>query len=107
MQAIDDRDWQLYSSCLTDDIVDHAVDRAEGRAAVMEMVRRVIGTLARASTVDISRSKDHRQARARPLRDRAMHLFHVEAASGRLRRPVRGTRCNCHVETSGGSRARS
>ncbi len=89
MQAIDDQDWQLYSSCLTDDIiVDHAaVGRAEGRAAVMEMVRRVIGTLAASQhlvgnlAIEITGAC---QARAR-FEIQAMHLFHMEAASGRLR----------------------
>lgn len=89
MQGIDDQDWQLYSSCLTDDIVvDHsAVGRAEGRAAVLDMLRRVIGTLAASQhlvgnlAIEVL---DPRQARAR-FEIQAMHLFHVEAASGRLR----------------------
>lgn len=89
MQAIDDQDRQLYSSCLTDDIVvDHsAVGRAEGRAAVLAMLARVIGTLAASQhlvgnlAIEITGA---RQARAR-FEIQAMHLFHVEAASGRLR----------------------
>ncbi|MCC7413048.1 MAG: nuclear transport factor 2 family protein [Gammaproteobacteria bacterium] len=89
MRGIDDQDVALYSTCLTDDVVvSHpAVGRFEGRAAAIDAVRRVIGTLAASQhlvgnlAIEV---ESPRQAQA-CFEIQAMHLFHADVPTGRLR----------------------